>query len=53
MPFVDFEEPKPQDLCVSPEHMPPSLMVLRPGRHTWECPNCGLKTTIYIPVVTC
>ena len=39
MPFVDFQPIK--EPCMSPEHNPPSMMVLQPGTHTWKCPKCG------------
>ena len=36
-------------LCQSPEHNPPSHIVLEPG--TWEhtCPACGKKLIFTIP----
>lgn len=45
-PFVGFtplERP-----CMSSEHNPPSMMVLPPGTHTWECPSCGHKTVFVV-----
>jgi hypothetical protein len=27
--------------CISPEHNPPSHMVMEPGEYEWTCPACG------------
>lgn len=57
MPFIPIPEderqrdyPKP---CMSPEHSPPSMMVLMAGPHRWQCPVCGETTTIYGSDVYC
>lgn len=31
----------PGDVCRSPEHEPPSHIVLEPGMWRWTCPACG------------
>ena len=49
MPFVRHEPWVKFEFCSSPEHNPPSLMVLPPGIHTWECPVCGVRQTVIIP----
>ena len=35
--------------CKDPEHNPPSMIVLKPGTHTWECPSCGQESTFTVP----
>lgn len=51
MPFVKYEQPNNSHIkiCNSPEHNPPGMIVLEPGTHTYECPNCGRLQTIIIP----
>lgn len=55
MPFIPTERepwsvvPEP---CRSPEHSPPSHIVLKPGVHTWECPVCKQRTVFSVPEVT-
>lgn len=51
MPFIDFQPDKP--LCNSPEHNPPGLIVLQPGWHTWQCPQCGEIIRFHVAGVTC
>lgn len=53
MPFVN-ETPKPwlpwrQEPCRSTEHYPPAAIVLEPGPHTWQCPECGQKNAFQVP----
>lgn len=43
MPFIGYEPPK--EICTSPEHNPPSHIVLRDGVYKWQCPACGQVTT--------
>lgn len=51
MPFTDFV---PYDeVCRHPEHNPPGLIVLKPGRHTYVCPGCGATALVDVPKVTC
>ena len=38
--------PKP---CPSPEHKPPGMIVLEPGRYKHTCPLCGKVTFFRIP----
>ncbi len=26
--------------CTDPQHNPPTMIVLPPGKHEWECPAC-------------
>jgi hypothetical protein len=49
MPFIGHI--KPHKPCTSPEHQPPSAIVLEPGIHSWECPGCGELTTVNVPTV--
>lgn len=48
MPFIKYEQPK---ICTSPEHDPPTMIVLPPGEHTYQCPSCGKITTFTVPLV--
>ncbi len=41
MPFIGYEEEK---ICTNPEHNPPTMIVLPPGKHTYQCPSCGKIT---------
>jgi len=38
---------------MSREHMPPQGMVLRPGVHTWQCPDCLEETVFEADYLTC
>ena len=38
--------------CLSPEHDPPSHMVLDPGTYKYTCPMCGEAVTFTVPSVT-
>lgn len=49
MPFIDYQAPA--KTCRSREHNPPSMIVLKPGRHTYQCPDCREQTTVYVPEV--
>lgn len=51
MPFIKHEPP--QRSCTSPEHNPPTMIVLPPGQHTYQCPACGQITEFYVGEVTC
>lgn len=44
-----IEEFKP---CLSPEHQPPSHIVLSPGKYEYTCPACGEKTVFTVPSIT-
>jgi len=46
MPFVQYE--KPMEQCKSPEHNPPTMIVLPSGTHTYECPACGKRITFTV-----
>jgi hypothetical protein len=38
--------------CYHPEHNPPGLVHLKPGRYEWTCPGCGQVTIFTVPNVT-
>lgn len=48
MPFVGYKPFDEKSKCMHPEHHPPSMIVLPPGVHTYECPSCGLRQKIII-----
>lgn len=52
MPFKKHIPPTKEQRCLSTEHNPPSMMVLPPGTHVYECPSCGKITTFTVPLVT-
>lgn len=52
MPFIKHIPPKGRPQCMSPEHNPPSMMVLEPGVHIWACPACNDTQTVYGQEVT-
>lgn len=35
-------------LCLSPEHDPPTMIVLPAGVYEHTCPSCGQKTTFVV-----
>lgn len=37
--------------CTSPQHKPPSYIVLKPGTYNYTCPNCGESITFTVPEV--
>jgi hypothetical protein len=41
------DEKKP---CFSPEHNPPSQIVLAPGTYEYVCPSCGERVVFTVPV---
>ncbi|MEK6881705.1 MAG: hypothetical protein AABY22_18945 [Nanoarchaeota archaeon] len=43
MPFIKYIPP--QKFCTSPEHLPPSHIVLEPGTHIYQCPSCFATIT--------
>lgn len=53
MPFIKHEKPKKEEICLNPEHNPPSHIVLEPGKHTYQCPACGKITKFEVPIITC
>ena len=55
MPFLpsDEDEKWTQSKCTSPEHDPPRMIVLPPGTHKYQCPQCGQIQTIVIPEIRC
>lgn len=52
MVFVDYIPSSPNQSnkkqCKHPEHHPPSMIVLKPGIHTWRCPSCKEETRVKI-----
>lgn len=56
MPFLPRDESDKDtwtDFCRSPEHNPPGMIVLPPGRHTWKCPACGAEQSFYVQGYFC
>ena len=45
--IADVPEP-----CLSPEHDPPSHIVLEPGVYEYTCPACGETKSFVIPRIT-
>lgn len=43
------DAPRP---CLSPEHNPPSMIVLEPGVYEYTCPSCGKTVTFTVAGVT-
>lgn len=41
--------PRRDQQCRSPEHFPPSMIVLPPGLYEHECPACGAKERFRVP----
>jgi len=39
-------------VCISPEHNPPTNIVLEPGKYEYECPVCGKITKFIVPLIT-
>lgn len=52
MSFIKHIKPTTMQACNSPEHNPPSMIVLPGGIHIWKCPDCGQKSNVYVPEVT-
>lgn len=46
MPFVPPTESEKYEACDSPQHDPPSHMVIRDGS-VWQCPKCGHRMVIH------
>jgi hypothetical protein len=36
-------------VCLSPEHNPPTMIVLPPGIYEYTCPSCGAKVVFTVP----
>lgn len=51
MPLEKIAEAVPP--CFSPEHNPPSHIVLEPGTYRHTCPSCGYAVTFTVPLITC
>lgn len=43
-----IKEPNHQEICISREHNPPTMIVLSPGTYEYTCPNCGHKTRFVV-----
>lgn len=39
--------------CLHPEHNPPNMIVLPPGRYKHTCPGCGHEQTFFVGGVYC
>ena len=50
--FIDHKPIDEKSKCNSPEHNPPSHIVLEAGQHTYQCPQCGNITVVNIPNIT-
>lgn len=50
MPFIDYEAP--EKICRHPEHEPPTHIVLRPGKHVYQCPSCKEQQILNVPEIT-
>jgi len=51
MPFKkikDFKEWNDPNPCKSPNHNPPTMIVLQPGTYEWECPDCHFTQTVVV-----
>lgn len=51
MPFLPQrpeDKPKYSDTCTHPEHNPPTMIVLEPGIHRYQCPACKYITVIRV-----
>ncbi len=54
MPFLPRQQEKSWiKTCTSSDHNPPNMIILPSGSHTWQCPVCLVKTTFYVPEITC
>jgi hypothetical protein len=49
--FIDYEPLDKQESCNSQKHNPPGYIVLKPGKHTYKCPDCGKETIINVPEI--
>jgi len=50
--FEDIDDHSCKE-CTHPEHNPPTLIHIPPGKKlVWECPACGHKTIIIPPQIT-
>lgn len=50
--FIGFEPPTTSTQCPDPEHLPPSHIVLKAGKHTYQCPSCGHITIVNVPQIS-
>lgn len=49
MPLEKIKDaPRP---CLSPDHKPPTQIVLEPGTYKHTCPDCGKVTVFTVPTV--
>lgn len=44
---------EPEPICLSPEHLPASMVVRSPGTYEHICPSCGERTVFTVPSVVC
>jgi len=52
MPLKKLDDPgywKSAEPCPHPEHNPPNMIVLEPGRYEYTCPGCGRVTLFIVP----
>jgi hypothetical protein len=38
-------------ICSHPSHLPPTLILLEPGRYKHTCPACGFITIFVVPCI--
>lgn len=53
MPFKKIKDYKGKKVCMSPEHNPPTHIVLDAGEYVYTCPVCGKEQKINVPLVIC
>ena len=53
MPFIKHIPWSKPERCMHPEHNPPSMISLKPGTYTWQCPSCKQTTTFIVPEIRC
>jgi len=46
-----ISEPKKEDICLSKEHNPATMLYRTPGTYEHTCPNCGKKVVFTVPQV--
>jgi hypothetical protein len=53
MPLKKIKSHRMKDVCLHPEHNPPSHIVLEPGDYIYSCPECGKEKVLSVPLITC
>lgn len=52
MGFRKLEELK-ENVCRHPEHNPPTMISLPPGKYEYTCPGCGTKRPYIVQSIKC